>query len=363
MYLKLISILIILNYSFVVNAQDVSTLLPEKTISQRSQPANTSELANQILEKNKTKDARIYAAYTWVRQNIKYSTDSELVINAGLDPEAKINIAFKRRKGTCENYAAILNDLCKKMEINSLVIYGYTQQNSRVDRTAHTWCAAFIDDQWYLYDPTWDIGYSNDLHFYKILPIEFINTHMPFDPLWQFLEYPVSHSRFEGKRDERPVVYFNVEDSLKNYFVMDSLHRFQSSVKRMEAFGIYNSKIKTNYLYQKMNIEIINQGREVDLYNEGVALLNEAVSGLNDFITLRNNNLTTAYSALDLHQMLKAVDDKINTSLLKINEAENGEAQLRLDMDLFRERAEKLKQKLADQKTFLASNLASDVKK
>jgi hypothetical protein len=131
----------------------------------------------------------------------------------------------------------------------------------------------------------------------------------------------------------------------------------------MEAFGIYNSKIKTNYLYQKMNIEIINQGREVDLYNEGVALLNEAVTGLNDFIILRNNNLTATHSASELHQMLKVVEDKINNSLGIISEAENGEAQLRLDMNSFRERAEKLKKKLADQQTFLASNLALDVKK
>lgn len=363
MHIKLICIILILHYAYPSHAQDVSMLLPEKTIHQRNQPANTSELAQQIIEKNRTDEAKVYAAYTWVIQIIKYSTDCELVINAGLDPEAKINVAFKRRKGTCENYAAIFNDLCKKIGINSFVIYGYTKQNGRVDRTAHTWCAALVDNHWYLYDPTWDMGYSSELHFYKILPTEFINSHMPFDPLWQFLDYPVSHSRFAGKTDERPVTYFNVEDSLKNYFVMDSLERFQSSVKRMAAFGIYNSKIKTNYLFQKMNIEIINQGREVDLYNEGVALLNEAVTGLNDFIMFRNNNLTASHSASELHQMLKIVEENINTSLRKISEAENGEAQLRLDMDSFRERAEKLKKKLADQQTFLGSNLGLDVKK
>jgi hypothetical protein len=338
-------------------------LLPEKTIHQRNRPASTSELVQQIIEKNRTDEAKVHDAYTWVIQNIKYSTDSELVINAGLDPEAKINVAFKRRKGTCENFAAIFNDLCKKMGINSFVIYGYTQQNGRVDRAAHTWCAAFVDDQWYLYDPTWDLGYSSELHFYKILPKQFIESHMPFDPLWQFLEYPVSHLQFAGKTDNQAAGYFNAKDSLKNYFDMDSLQRFQSSVKRMEAFGIYNSKIKTNYLYQKMNIEIINQGREVDLYTEGVALLNEAVNKLNDFLKLRNDNLAPSYSSEQLQQMLKVVEDKINASIVKITEAEKGEAQLKLSMDSFRERAEKLKKKLADQQTFLASNLALDVKK
>lgn len=363
MLLKSLSIFCFFSWALSLQAQEVSMLIGEKIVHQRKQPENTTELAQQILEKNKTDEAKLYAAYTWVIQNIKYSTDSELVINAGLDPNAKINVAFKRRKGTCENYAAIFNDLCKKMEINSLTIYGYTQQNSRVDRTAHTWCAAFVDDQWYLYDPTWDIGYSNDLHFYKILPKQFIESHMPFDPLWQFLDHPLSHLQFAGKAENQPSFYFNVADSLNNYFSMDSLQRFQSSVKRMEAFGIYNSKIRTNYLYQKMNIEIILQRRQIDLYNEGVALLNEAVSGLNNFIIIRNNNFTTADSTSELHQMLKAVEDKINTSLEKITEAEKGEAQLKLGMEPFRERAEKLRQKLTDQQAFLASNLASKMKK
>ncbi len=363
MFMKLIGILIILQYAPPSNAQDVSMLLSAKTIDQRKQPVSTNELAQQIIEKNKTGEAKIYAAYTWVIQNIEYNTDSELVINAGLDPEAKINVAFKRRKGTCENYAAIFNDLCKKMGINSLVIYGYTQQNNRVDRTAHTWCAAFVEDQWYLYDPTWDIDYSSNLHFYKISPHQFIESHMPFDPLWQFLDHPVSHMQFAGNADAQPPGYFNTADSLRNYFRMDSLQRFQSSVKRMEAFGIYNSIIKTNYLYQKMNIEIINQGRQVDLYNEGVALLNEGVSGLNNFIVLRNNNLTASHSALELQQILKVIEDKISASLVKITEAENGEAELKLGMDSFHERAEKLRQKLADQQTFLISYLASGMKK
>ncbi len=363
MFIRLISILIILYYALASQAQDVSMLLQQRAIQQINKPANTGELAEQISEKNKTTESKILSAYTWVVQNIKYSTDSELVINAGLDPDAKINVAFKRRKGTCENYAAIFNDLCKRMGINSLVIYGYTQQNNRVDREAHTWSAVYVDDQWYLYDPTWDIGNSSNLLFYKISPQNFVTTHMPFDPLWQFLDHPVSHEQFEGKKHVQSTGYFNLKDSMKHYFVMDSLQRFQSSVKRMETFGIYNSKIKTNYLYQKMNIEIINQGREVDLYNEGVALLNEAVTGLNDFIILRNNKLTVTHSASELHQMLKIVEDKITTSIGKINEAENGDAQLRLDMDSFRERAEKLKKKLADQQTFLASYLALDVKK
>jgi hypothetical protein len=80
--MKLIGILLILHYAYQSHAQEVSMLLPEKTIHQRNRPASTSELVQQIIEKNRTDEAKVHDAYTWVIQNIKYSTDSELVINA-----------------------------------------------------------------------------------------------------------------------------------------------------------------------------------------------------------------------------------------------------------------------------------------
>lgn len=363
MFLKTLCIFILFSGSLVTQAQDIFQQKEVRNYKKNKQPENTAELASQIVEKNKTDEARVYAAYSWVVQNIKYSTDSELVINAGLDAEAKINVAFRRRKGTCENYAAIFNDLCNKIGVKSVVVFGYTKQNERVDRTAHNWCAVFLKDDWYLYDPTWDIGNAARFSYYKISPTHFIQSHIPFDPLWQFLERPVSHQAFAGKGDDLTGVYFNFADSLKNYFSMDSLHRFKSSIKRIEASGLYNSNIKTNYLYQKMNVEIIEQGKQVDLYNDGVALLNDAVNELNNFILIRNNNSITTQSTLLSHKMLNEVEVKINNSIIKINEAEKSEAQLKLGMEMFRERAEALRQKLADQQKFLAANMQLDLQK
>ena len=60
--------------------------------------------------------------------------DSSYSINAGINPDAKITVALKRRRGVCENFAAIFNDICLKTGIASFVINGYTRQSGSVDK-------------------------------------------------------------------------------------------------------------------------------------------------------------------------------------------------------------------------------------
>lgn len=68
--------------------------------------------------------------------------------------------------------------------------------------------AARLYDKWWLFDPTWAAGTVKDNRFtgrfsnrfYKLLPEEMIKDHMPFDPLYQFLYYPVTSQEFyDGK--------------------------------------------------------------------------------------------------------------------------------------------------------------------
>jgi transglutaminase/protease-like cytokinesis protein 3 len=68
---------------------------------------------------------------------------------------------------------------------------------------SHAWCASKIDNQWYIFDPTWGSGYVNNGKFLMLLtivikanPSEIIASHMPFDYMWQFLNYPISNQEF-----------------------------------------------------------------------------------------------------------------------------------------------------------------------
>jgi transglutaminase/protease-like cytokinesis protein 3 len=77
--------------------------------------------------------------------------------------------------------------------IDTETISGYTKQNGAVDPMSHAWCASKIDNQWYIFDPTWGSGFVNNGKFVNALTIvilsessEIIASHMPFDYMWQF---------------------------------------------------------------------------------------------------------------------------------------------------------------------------------
>jgi transglutaminase/protease-like cytokinesis protein 3 len=40
-------------------------------------------------------------------------------------------------------------------------VSGYTKQNGAVDPMSHAWCASKIDNQWYIFDPTWVLALNN----------------------------------------------------------------------------------------------------------------------------------------------------------------------------------------------------------
>jgi transglutaminase/protease-like cytokinesis protein 3 len=67
---------------------------------------------------------------------------------------------------------------------------------------SHAWCASKIDNQWYIFDPTWGSGFVNNGKFVNAFDdryfksSEIIASHMPFDYMWQFLTYPISNQEF-----------------------------------------------------------------------------------------------------------------------------------------------------------------------
>ena len=127
-----------------------------------SQTNSTEGIARYIQSHFESEENKARAIYAWVTTNLRYDKDSANIINSGIDHNAIITVALRRRKGVCENFAAIFNDISVKAGLTSVVVNGYTKQAGTIDRTGHSWCAAFIDKNWHLYDPTWDVGNSAD---------------------------------------------------------------------------------------------------------------------------------------------------------------------------------------------------------
>ncbi len=255
-----------------------------------SQTTSTTAIAEYVKQNFNSDRKKLRAIYIWVASNIKYDTDSANIINQGLDPEAKITAALRRRTGVCENYAAIFNDICIKAGLSSFVIDGYTKQNGTIDKTGHSWCAVFVDNNWLLCDATWDIGNGTNTKYFLVLPSDMIESHMPFDPMWQLLNYPVSHRQFSNGNiyTNKNQSFFNYVDTIAAYIKSDSLQRFRSTAFRIEQSGLENNLVKNRLNFNKMHIEMIRQDKDVDLYNSSVADLNEATGIYNNFVEYRN---------------------------------------------------------------------------
>ena len=229
--------------NFIVKAQENAGFTKSDTRAQYIPPAethSTASIAKYIIGNYTTEREKLLAAYSWVTYNIKYNSDSMYVINFNPDPQTRITAALRRRKGVCENFAAIFNDIAVKAGLQSYEVTGYTKQYGSIDKTAHTWCAVYLEGKWFFCDPTWDVGISGYAKYFLVPPLAFIESHMPFDPLWQLLDQPVSHKEFyQGYiRSKKDKTLINFVDSINAFTQMNELQQLESAAHRINQAGL-----------------------------------------------------------------------------------------------------------------------------
>ncbi|MDQ6757384.1 MAG: hypothetical protein M3004_10660 [Bacteroidota bacterium] len=331
----------------------------DKTIS-------TDNIAEYVKQNFDSEIKKVRAVYSWITSNIKYSTDSANIINLGLNPYAKISEALRRRKGVCENYAALFNDICLKTGLTSFIIDGYTKQGGAVDKTGHNWCAVFINNEWQLCDPTWDAGANGNFRWFMLPPSEMIASHMPYDPMWQFLSYPVSHHQFYSGNiyENKKQSFFNYADTINAYIKMDSLQKFRSSAYRIEQSELYNGLIKDRLNYTKMQIEMIRQDKDVELYNSAVADLNDAAIIYNDFVQFRNKQFTPAIADTELKLLLDGINAKLLDGNAQLDKIAKSAATFTFSTDAVRNKLKSMEVRVKEQKDFLNIyiNTAKDIR-
>src|SRR5665213_134752 len=228
-----------------------------------SQTNSTTDIASYLNKYCRNDLQKVRSIYVWVITHIRYDKIRPKRIILNEDRDKLVAATLERRKGVCEHFASLFTDICNKSDLKSYVIGGYTRQNGFVDRTAHAWCTVYIDKKWSLYDPTWDAG-SVVSNYFKVSPTVFIQMHIPFDPMFQLLDYPLSYDDFNNGRiiAGSNAKYFNYIDSLNTYEKLDPLNQYITSEKRIENNGTGNSMINTKQSQLKMEIEIINQDKD-----------------------------------------------------------------------------------------------------
>jgi transglutaminase/protease-like cytokinesis protein 3 len=295
--------------------------------------ATTEGISNYITANFKTAKEKSRAIFIWTATNIQYDIDNMFALNFYESTKDKIEKALKNKKGICENYAALFNDICQKSGIKSFVIEGYTKQNGFTDYIPHAWCAALIDSAWYLFDPTWGSGYISNKKFYRHInnnyykanPSVLIKSHMPFDPLWQFLNYPITNQEFYdgniAQNKQKP--YFNFIDSINVFEKQEHVEQLESAAARIEKNGLKNSLLFDRLQHIKLEIENIRQNKVVDLYNGAAADYNEGINSFNTYSQYWNKQFTPVKPDAEIQQMLDTVAAKFKAAKEKLSKIIN----------------------------------------
>ncbi len=291
---------------------------------------STDSIAKYINANFKTENDKIRAAFYWTAANIAYDIDNMFVVNYEETQQDRITKTLKTKTGICVDYAVIFNEIANATGVKAVLISGYTKLNDRISNLSHAWSGARIDGKWYLFDPTWGSGYVNSTDnkyirrtsysFYKIAPELMINSHMPFDYLWQFLTYPITNQEFiEGAYGSDPTK--EKFDFAKEIALLETLPKsklYSESADRIQKNGMKNQFISQAYINAK---NISNNAKAKENWEKQkeistkisliVKQLNSANKDLNTFINYRNRQFQPLVSDEEIKKKIQEPKDKL----------------------------------------------------
>lgn len=282
---------------------------------------NTTEIASYLTKPFNSDEEKIRAIYFWVANNFKYDFSGR-ANKYNLEGRA-IEYMLQYNKGVCQNYSELVNELCEKANIKSVIINGYTRQMGKVNPIPHAWNGVFINNKWLLIDATWASGRSINGRFinqfkddyFLIAPEIFITNHMPFDPLWQFSKKTISNDDFY-KNITIGTNQFNLDEEISKYFTESHLQQMKDSYKRIISCGLKNNAILDEVKILKENIEISE-------YNIGVECYNNSVNYYNNWTLVFNNDNTKTSNEIQSRDLALKEADKAYNILRNINPENN----------------------------------------
>jgi hypothetical protein len=246
------------------------------------------------------------------------------------------------------------------MGVPGFVVEGYVRLDNQISSLSHAWCVARIDSTWYLFDPTWASGYVNNGVFvskinnayYKTDPSIFIQTHMPFDRLWQLLYHPINFTDFnDGKvRESNNGAVFNFPDSITVYEKQNPTERNEAAYARIENNGARNPPVFNMLLYIRQCIEEAKTSE----YNSAATDLNNAVANFNEFIRYRNKQFTPLRPDAEIQAMLDSASGPYNRSKVQYSRIYNAGPNLQGPMNTLQKQLNDFSEQLEEQEVWLA---------
>ncbi len=241
------------------------------------------QIAHHLTKNLETDLEKVRAIFVWIAHNIEY--DIKSYDNKTIAYEFKLEMLddlLRSKKGVCGQYSYLFQVMCGVVGLESYFISGIDYSLSE---EGHAWNAVEIDGEYYLFDVTWSAGrianfqYFHEFNdaYFMLTPQRFIKSHFPHDPIFQFLENPITLDDFLyrdfSKLDEKSD--YNFRDTLKTHFEKTELNQFISTYQRMEKNKDLNPAYDKNleWMWGSLNIMLANHANQscntaIDVYNK-----------------------------------------------------------------------------------------------
>jgi hypothetical protein len=277
-------------------------------------------LASYIKQNFTTDTARVRAIYVWIANHISYDVKrfNDRDKNPEAQPQAVANV-LSTRKAVCQGYSDLFVALCKAVGINAIQVSGYTKSQGKVNIISHAWAAVELEGKWYFFDPTWGAGYVTDNDkfvkhfnnsFYKVLPEKFVVDHMPFDPLYEFLSYPLNNKEFIEGKPASAKTEFHYADTLKQHMQLPLAQQKAAELRRLEAAGIPIDLLLKEQQFLRKSLQAFGSN---DAFDEGGKAFNSAMDLYKEYIGHKNKQFATI-SDDELKQMMENIEANVKLS-------------------------------------------------
>jgi hypothetical protein len=314
------------------------------------------EIANYLVQNSVNEKEKVRAFYIWISHNLKYdlsSRNTEIVFNSKRE---LVEDALNRREGRCLHYSELFHEFCQQSGIKSFVITGYSRQPSGdISTVAHTWNAVYVDSGFYNIDVTWAAGYLLDtvyIHefrddYFLIEPKVFIHNHLPFDPVWQFIDNPITFYDFNNQNFSNLNISgrFNYLELITQFGKQDKITNLEEANKRIMQSGELNdlilAEISKNVLEitnEKCRIAIDTLNNAIDKYNLYISYknnrFNEPAIGDDDIKKLILEFEKTLFNADAMFQNVFTVNPDLNSQLARFkNKTKEMEDKLKMEKE------------------------------
>lgn len=262
---------------------------------------------------------RLQALYQWMTAHMKYNVYTTFESrNEVYSEEKDVRNTLRTRSGVCRNFSLAFKTVAEKMDIPAFMVEGYVKNEGVLMTDPHAWCCAKVNGQWFLYDVTFGMGGINNnnqftsnpnMDYCRKTPIQMLQNHMPFDPMWQLIEAPYPYHIYDQSATLPAATAsagFHCNDTIKTYIRQSKAQQQMDICRRIRANGKSNPLVDYYLQLTQSNIKVYKSQEVYDIYKKAIKSFNQATDLYNDFIHYRKAKFQPEWEEEKVNNLLDA---------------------------------------------------------